>query len=349
MNFKRFIFSTFALLIVFGFSMAFAGTKTITAYTTLDEPTARAVFNQFEKETGIEVKSVRLSTGEAVARLDAEKENPQVSIWYGGVGIGHIRAKNKGLTIPYNSPAAADLPKKYRDKDYYWTGIYAGPLAFESNTKMLERYSLSQPKTWEDLIKPVYKDHIQMANPGSSGTAYNVLATVVQIFGEEKAFDYMRELDKNIKMYTRSGSAPGRHAAVGEVTIAIGYAHDAVKLINNGFPISLSFPEEGTGYEVAAVSLVKGGPQEELQAAKKLYDWALGTSAAKVYASVSFAVPFVEVPLAKGAIPISKVNTIKQDDEWSASNKSRLIEKWNAVIGNAENKTVAKKKKKKKK
>ena len=345
MNFRKISLICVATVLSFGYASVFAGTKKVTAYTTLDEPTARAVFQQFEKDTDIEVRFVRLSTGEAVARLEAEKRNPQVSIWFGGVGIGHIRAKNKGLTIPYQSPAAANLPSKFKDKNFYWTGIYAGPLTFESNVNNLKKYNLPQPKSWQDLTNPIYKGHIQMANPGSSGTAYNVLATVVQVFGEEKAFEFMQKLDKNITMYTRSGSAPGKHAAIGEVSIAIGYAHDGVKLISNGFPLSLSFPEEGTGFEVAAVSLVKGGPKEELGNAKKLYDWALGASAAKIYAEKSYAVPFVSVPLAKGSVPIAQVNTIDQDDEWAAENKTRLIEKWNSVISEGESKTVAKKKK----
>ena len=180
-----------------------------------------------------------------------------------------------------------------------------------------------------------------MANPGSSGTAYNVLATMVTLYGEEKAFEYMKRLDRNITQYTRSGSAPGKSAAIGEITVAIGYAHDGVKLVNEGYPLEITFPSEGTGYEVASISLIKNGPAEELEAAKKLYDWALGETAAKIY-TTAFSVPFVDVPLPKGALPISKVNTINQDDEWAAANKTRLVEKWNEVIG-GEARTEAKK------
>jgi len=308
--------------------------QSITAYTTLDEELARKVFNAFTEETGIQVDWVRLSTGEAVARLEAERENPQASIWYGGVGLGHIEAKNKGLTMPYDSPAAS-MPEQFRDPDRYWSGIYAGPLCFESNTMSLEKYGLVAPQSWEDLTDPAYEGHIQMANPGSSGTAYNVLATMVQILGEDAAFEYMKRLDRNITQYTRSGSAPGKNASIGEVTIAIGYAHDGVKLVDQGYPLEITFPEEGTGYEVASVSLIQDGPEEELAAAKQLYDWALGETAARIY-TTAFSVPFVDVPLPKGAKPISEVNTIVQDDEWAAANKTRLVEKWNQIIGGEE-------------
>ncbi len=313
----------------------------VTAYTTLDEELAREVFKAFTAETGIQVDWVRLSTGEAVARIEAEKENPQASIWFGGVGIGHIEAKQKGLTMPYNSPAAK-MPPQFRDKDYYWTGIYAGALCFESNTQKLEQYGLKAPTSWEEITSPVYEGHVQMANPGSSGTAYNVLATLVQLFGEDEAFEYLKGLDNNITQYTRSGSAPGKNASIGETTIAIGYSHDGVKLVDAGYPLEITFPSEGTGYEVASISLIKNGPEEELDAAKKLFDWGLGETAAKLYAT-KFVVPFVDVPLAKGAKPISQLKVIDQDDAWAAANKKRLVEKWNMIIEGGEVKTEPKK------
>ncbi len=303
----------------------------ITAYTTLDEQLAREVFNAFTAETGIQVDWVRLSTGEAVARIEAERANPQASIWFGGVGLGHIDAKNRGLTMPYDSPAA-QMPEVFRDPDRYWAGIYAGMLGFASNNNVMQRIGAQPPRSWEDLAHQRFRNQVQMAHPGSSGTAFNVVATMVQILGEDAGFEYMRRLDANMTQYTRSGSAPGRNAALGEVGVAIGYSHDIVRLISEGFPLTLTFPSEGTGFEVAAISLIANGPADQLEAAKRLYDWGLGETAAKLYAS-QFVVPFVDVPLADGAVPISQVNVIDQDDEWAAANRTRLVDKWNDIIG----------------
>ena len=308
---------------------SFAAKDRILAYTTLDEPLARAVFEAYEKDTGVKVEWVRLSTGEAVARMEAERKNPQVDIWFGGVGLGHIEAKDKGLTTPYVSPNAKNIPAKFKDKDGYWTGIYAGALCFVSNINRLKELGVEAPKSWADALKPEFKGHIQMANPASSGTAYNVIATVVQLWGEEKGFEYMRDLHKNISQYTKSGSAPGKNAAIGEIPVGIGYAHDQVKLVSQGYPLVITFPSEGTGFEVASISLVKGGPNPEL--AKRLIDWALTERAARLYAA-ECVVPFVDVPLKKGAIPISQVNTINQDDVWAAANSERLIERWQNEI-----------------
>jgi len=319
----------FVFAIVFMLALQAGAQDYITAYTSLDEQLAREVFERYEEKTGVRVEWVRLSTGEAVSRMMAEAGNPQVSIWVGGVGLGHIQAKQEGLTIPFEAENAQYVGEKFKNKDNYWTGIYAGPLCFVSNTNRLEELGLEAPTSWADLIKPEYENKVQVANPGTSGTSYNVLATMIQLMGEEEGFEYMKKLDRSIVQYTRSGSAPGRNAAIGEVPIGIGYAHDQVKLKSEGYPLKITFPEEGTGYEIASISLVKGGKNTEL--AKELYNWLLSKEAAEIYAS-AYVVPFRDVELMEGAVPISEVNTIDQDDIWAGQNKERLVEKWNEEV-----------------
>jgi iron(III) transport system substrate-binding protein len=329
---KRFIIYSIILIFfaVYAFwgAQAFAQQK-VSVYTTLDEPLARAVMKAFEQEVGIKVEWIRLSTGEAVARMEAEKGNPQASVWYGGVDNGHIDAKEKGLTIAYESPNAKAIFDKYKDKDRYWTGLYAGPLCYASNINLLKKYNLKAPTSWADLLNPEFKGKIQMANPGSSGTAYNVITTLIFLWGEEKAFDYMKKINQNISQYTRSGSAPGKNAALGEAVVGIGYAHDQVKLKAEGYPLEITFPSEGTGYEIASISLMNKAPQ--MESGKKLYDWALSKNAASIYASM-FVVPFIDVPLQPGAIPISSIKTVNQDNVWGGMNKKRLIDKWNNEV-----------------
>lgn len=326
MNKTRVLFGLL-LVLVMVCAVSVTAAEKITAYVSCDEVIGRELLTQFTKSTGIQVDWIRLSTGEAQARIAAERNNPQASIWVGGVGLDHIAAKKEGLTLQYKSKVAAKIPKEYKDKDGYWTGMYAGPLCFVYNTEKMAEKKLPVPKSWADLLKPVYKGQIQMANPQTSGTAYNVITTMVTIFkgDEAKAFNYLKKLNENVSQYTRSGSAPGKNAALGETPIALGYAHDQVKLISQGYPLKLSFPKEGTGFEVASISMIKNGPQTET--AKKLYDWLLGKEAAKIMANNYLSV-FAKVQLKKGAIPLNKVKVIDQDDEWGGKNKERLVEKW---------------------
>lgn len=310
-------------------SLVVSAQETVTVYTTLFEPTARLLFDAFEQDTGIKVEWVRLSGGEAVARMDAERRNPQASMWFGGVGLNHMEAKNMGLTEPYISPNAENIPAQFRDPDHYWTGIYVGALSFISNKNRLAELGIDPPTSWQDLLRPELKGEIQIANPGTSGTAYNFIATLVQLWGEDAAFAYLKEFHKNVQQYTRSGNAPNPATGLGEVAVGIGYAHDQVTVVQEGYPVNITFPQEGTGYEVASISLIKGGKQ--MENAKKLYDWALTERAAILLASTNV-VPFIDVPLMEGAVPISAINVIDQDDLWAAAEKERLVEKWNNEV-----------------
>lgn len=319
----------FVLVMVLLASFVAGAQEKVTVYTTLFEPTARLMFEAFEADTGIKVEWVRLSGGEAVARMDAERKNPQASMWYGGVGLDHMTAKNMGLTEAYVSPNAENIPAQFRDPDHFWSGIYVGALSFISNQNRLAELGVEAPTSWYDLLKPEFKGEIQIANPGTSGTSYNFIATLVQLWGEDEAFEYLKKFHQNVQQYTRSGNAPNPATGLGEVAVGIGYAHDQVTVVQEGYPVNITFAKEGTGYEVASISLVKGG--KEMEAAKKLYDWALTERAAILLASTNV-VPFIDVPLVKGAVPISTINVIDQDDIWAASQKERLVEKWNNEV-----------------
>ncbi len=310
--------------------------QTVSAYTTLEEPLAKALFDRFEAERGIKVNFVRLSGGEVVARLEAEKANPQASIWVGAVGLDHITAKGKGLTTPYKSRAASETPAEYKDADGYWVGMYVGPLTFVTNTKRAAELGIKAPTSWADLIKPEYKGLIRAPNPNTSGTAYNLIITLRYLYNgdENKVFEYLKKLDANIDQYTSSGSAPGKSVAIGEIPIAVGYAHDQVKLKAGGAPVAINAPTEGTGYELASMSLVAGG--KEAVNAKKLYDWILSSPTAQA----EF-VKYYVVLVAKGALKhpealsITEIKTVKQDFQWDGNpeNRSRLLKRWDADIG----------------
>ncbi|MDR2103249.1 MAG: ABC transporter substrate-binding protein [Treponema sp.] len=310
--------------------------NTVSAYTTLEEPLAKALFEQFRQETGITVNFVRLSGGEAVARMEAEAANPQASIWVGGVGLDHITAKSKNLTIPYRSRAASNTPAQFVDPQYYWIGLYVGPLTFVTNLDRARALGLTPPKSWADLLKPEYKGQIRMANPSISGTAYNVLTTIRTLNNgnENVAFDYLKKLDANVDQYARSGSAPGKSVATGEIPIAIGYAHDQVKLKAEGANVEITAPAEGTGYELASMSLIRGG-KDQINA-RRLYDWILSSkNAQKLFTEwylVLVASGAEKHPL---ALSLDQIKTVNQDMVWDgdAVNKNRLLDRWNQDIG----------------
>ncbi len=307
--------------------------NSVGAYTTLEEPLAKRLFDEFEAETGIKVDWVRLSGGEAEARMEAEKNNPQASIWVGGVGLNHISAKIKGLTTPYKSRMAANTPDAYKDDENYWIGLYLGPLGFITNMDRAEELGIEPPEGWLDIIDSRYEGLIRVANPNTSGTAYNLVTTINYLFGmdEDVAFQYLKHLDDSVDQYTRSGSAGGKSVAIGEIPIAIGYGHDLVKLKAEGANVEIRIPEEGTGYEIASMSLIKNGP--EPVNAKRLYDWVLGEKAQSIIAEW-YVIPVSTIaPKNPDSFSLSEIKTVDQNYVWDAENKQRLLDRWTEEIG----------------
>ncbi len=315
-----------------------ASAEKLTLYCSAQEDWCQLMARSFEAESGIKVNMTRKSSGETFAQIKAEAANPKGDVWWGGTGDPHLQAAEEKLTEPYISPM--------RDQLQPWAlaqaasahdrtiGIYSGALGYGYNTDLLAANDLPVPACWKDLIKPAYKGHVQMANPNSSGTAYTTLATIIQLFGEDKGFDYMRALNTNINQYTKSGSAPIKAAARGETTIGIVFQHDAVKQAIKGFPIKVVSPCEGTGYEIGSMSIIAGA--RHMDAAKKFYDWALTPEAQGLALQVNaFQVPSnVNSPTSPDAPDLKTIKLIDYDFKkyGSSAERKRLLKKWDDEV-----------------
>jgi iron(III) transport system substrate-binding protein len=233
--------------------------------------------NEFEKQTGIKVSMTRKSSGETYAQVWAERRNPKGDVWWAGTGDAHIQAADAKLTEPYRSPALEELFDWAQDPtgtgEHRTTGVYMGVLGFGYNTEWLTSKKLPAPATWSDLVDPIYRGEIQMANPSSSGTAYTLLATILALYGEEKGWAYLAKLHANVNQYTKSGAAPISSAARGETGIGIVFLHDAMTQKAAGFPIEVVVPSEGTGYEIGCVSIIHGARHPKN--AERFVDFAL--------------------------------------------------------------------------
>ena len=241
----------------------------------------------FAKTTGIKVNMSLKGSGEALAQLVAERANPKTDVWFGGTGDPHLQAAEQGLSLEYKSPSLPQLhawaQQQASQSAYKTVGIYSGPLGFGYNTELIAKKKLKVPQTWADLLNPALKGEIQVANPASSGTAYTMVATLVQLMGEDKAFDYMKQLHKNISQYTRSGTGPIKAVARGETTVSISFVHDGPGEKMQGFPIETITPSDGTGAEIGSMSIIKGA--RNLDNAKKFYEWALTGAAQEMGAA----------------------------------------------------------------
>jgi len=320
-----------------GSSQQSAGELTI--YTALPDTEVPVYLNAFEAETGIKVNFIRLSAGEILTKLQVERNNPQASIWHGGPIDTFIAAAGEGLLEPYTSAEIANVPEEYVDPTGHWSPFYVGALGFAVNRDWFEEKGLQYPETWDDLLKPEFKDEISMAHPGSSGTAYTVLSTILQLKGEADGWEYFRAFNQNIRQYTKSGSAPAQNVALGEAAIGIVFAHDGLKPSAQGYPVEVTFPSDGTGYEVGGMALIKNGPAAEVENAKRFIDWTMSKSGQELFEdSESFRLPVnknAEPPA--GAISIGELRVIEYDFDWAGANRNRLLEEFTAQISDDSN------------
>jgi iron(III) transport system substrate-binding protein len=325
--------------LLFAVPLAAAAQGELVVYCTVQEEWCRPMVAAFEKKTGVKVLMTRKSAGEFYAQIKAEAANPRGDIWWGGTGDPHLQAAEEGLTEPYKSPLLSQLNdwavRQAEQSQYRTVGIYMGALGYSYNTGELKKRNLPEPKCWSDLLNPAFKDEIQVANPNSSGTSYTMLATLVQIMGEDKAFDYLKKLHRNVNQYTKSGAAPARAVATGETLIGITFQHDAVVQAVNGAPIKIVSPCEGTGYEIGSMSIIKGA--KNMENAKKWYDWALTPEAQEIgaKAKVSYQAPSNKnAPMPEHAPKFSEIKLINYDTAkyGSSAERTRLLSKWDKEV-----------------
>jgi iron(III) transport system substrate-binding protein len=317
-----------------------AAQQELTVYCGVNEEWCRPTMTAFEKRTGIKVNMTRKSSGEIYAQIKAESSNPKGDIWWGGSGDPHVQAADDGLTIEYTSPRMGELQdwaiRQWEQTKGRAIGIYSGALGFAYNTKQLSQKGIADLKCWSDLLNPKLKDEVQVADPNSSGTSYTMLATMVQLMGEDKAFDYLKALHKNINQYTKSGAAPAKATSLGETTVGIAFLHDHVTMIVDGAPMKAVAPCEGTGYEIGSMSIIKGA--KNLDNAKKFYDFALEADIQAMGGRTKqYQVPANKsTPLPPQAPKFSEIKLINYDfaKYGTSAERRRLLAKWDAEVKN---------------
>jgi iron(III) transport system substrate-binding protein len=308
--------------------LGLAAAQTLTVYSSVDEENAQKILAAFTAETGISVNMVFLSSGPALSRIEAEQNNPQADVWFGAPSENHVLAKDRGLTQAYVSANADALVPEFKDADGFWHAIYTNPLALGVRTDVLTERGLEVPRSWEDLTDPAYRGLIQMPSVQSSGTAYAVLLTMIELYGEDGAFDYMSRLDPNVQTYTQSGTAPSGALGIGETVIGLQFSPGFLRLVDEGFPVEVVFPSEGVGYEVAAMSILAGA--RNVEAAQALVDWMTSEAGqSQLSAEKTYFLPIRgDVSAGEGIPSLDEITLISYSGAFAAENRERLVDRW---------------------
>jgi iron(III) transport system substrate-binding protein len=248
----------------------------LVVYGSCEEDYLSAACQKFEQLYGIKTTFQRLSTGEVQAKIEEENGNPSADVWFGGTTDPYNVVAAEGLLEPYAAINASHITKDvYKHADNMWHGIYTGILGFMVNKDELDRMGLEAPQDWPDLLKPEYEGLIWLSNYNTAGTAKLVINTMIQKYGHDEGIQYLVDLDKNIEVYTKSGSGPSKNVGTGECIIGIGFLHDGItQILDNGYGnIELIIPSSGTSCEIGATAIFKGAKHPN--AAKLWIEYAL--------------------------------------------------------------------------
>lgn len=299
-----------------------------------DPDKLQVLFNMFKERYGTEVTCLDMSSGEALQRIRAEEGNPQGDVLFGTTNLSHVNLAADGLLEQYQGVGWQALPEgPLKDPEGYWSGFYYGVIGFACSPERLEEIGADCPDSWDDLLDPVYEGEIVIASPAASGTSYTVLSGLAELKGEEEAFEWYQEFDNNVAQYTESGSAPGTMAAAGEFAIGISFAHDIQVQQDKGLPVEISFPSEGTPYEIGGISIIKGA--EHMEAAQAWVDFVFSDTFQRYHNDVAHRIPVLpHVELAEGTVTLEDVTLVEGYDptEWAAE-RDRLVQSWQDEIG----------------
>lgn len=320
-------------MLVLALCLAFAAPAVsgeILVYTALEDDEIPGYLELFKKaHPDIDVKIVRDSTGIITAKFLAEKDNPQADVVWGTAATTLMLADQAGILEPYAPKGLERVRPVMRDKNDppHWVGIKAWMTGFCVNTMEVDMLKLPMPESFADLIKPEYKGHLTMPNPASSGTGFLTVSAILQLMGEEKGWEYLDKLHENMARYTHSGSKPCKMAGAGELPIGISFGYRGIMQKQKGEPVETVFPKEGSGWDVEANALVKKASIKD--EAKVFLDWAISPEVMAAYAKV-YPVTAYEtgVAIPEGYPKDPEAQLIKNDFDWAAKNRTRILEEW---------------------
>ena len=312
----------------------------LVVYGSCEEEYLAAACENFQEKYGIEVQYQRLSTGEVQSKIEEEAGNPSGDVWFGGTTDPYNIAASEGLLEAYEAENASHLiGDVYRDADGYWYGIYKGILGFMVNRDELDRMGIEEPKDWKDLLDPKYKGLIWLSNYNTAGTAKLVVNTMIQKYGHDEGIQYLVDLDKNVQVYTKSGSGPSKNVGTGECVIGIGFLHDGITQIeDNGYGnIDLIIPSTGTSFEVGATAIFKGCKHPN--AAKLWIEYALSPDCVELAAqngSYQFLVlDNAQQPKVAADFGLDPDNVMDYDFEDAKENTTKHVEEVMNALGSA--------------
>lgn len=242
------------------------------------------LFDAFAEEVNAKVEFLSMSSGEVIARIEAEGGKPMADLWFGGGLDAFMAAKDSGLLEQYVPEEVDKIDSRFVDSDNYWIAKGLTVVGFLVNEEYLQDKGLETPTTWKELADPKYKGEIIMSNPAISGTNYGAVKGILDMMGEEEGWAYLEKLNENIPFYGKRGKDPEEKTVAGEFAIGIVPADKASFDVAEKNNLRVIYPEDGIPWVPEGVAIFKGG--EGVDIAKAFIDFMLRDENQKLLAEL---------------------------------------------------------------
>ncbi|WP_152655794.1 extracellular solute-binding protein [Oceanobacillus sp. CFH 90083] len=300
-------------------------------YTGMDTAYMIRIAEQFERDTGIRISFQRKSNHEILQSLEDREE--AFDIWYGGSSILMEDAKQQELLLPYISEKREEIDEKYKDEEGYWTGISVGVLAIVINRQWHLEQGVSNPGRWSDLQRVEYKNWLTLPSPESTEAGYLTIALFNELYGELRTRSVLQNINQNVTEYTLAEDSTGRFIGYKESAATIMFAHDAMRLKNEGFnELNIIYPTEPTTYEVGAIAMTATVQNEE--AAQQFIDWSLTKEAQEIGQRIGSYHMLTNVNAVNPvqSVSLDELLIMPVDEKKAVENRSDIISNFKEVI-----------------
>lgn len=269
---KKFIALLLAVLcIVSMFAGCGKETERIIIYTSANDDRIAHMTNTLkEKFPNYEFIVEYQSTSKVTAKLTAEGTATECDIIHDLAYLSLAQLAEKDLLADLSSYDTSVYTEDCVVSPNYLVECRTGG-AIIVNTEVLAEKGLEKPTCYEDLLKPEYKGLVSMPDPKSSGTGYMFVKSLVNAWGEEKAFEYFEALSENVLQFTSSGNGPVNALVQKEVAIGLGMTANAAVKTGEGAALEILFFEEGSPYTMYGQSMIKG--KETRACVKEVFDF----------------------------------------------------------------------------
>ncbi|WP_303026807.1 extracellular solute-binding protein [uncultured Faecalibaculum sp.] len=294
-----------------------------------------------EKYPDIQVDLQSMGTGDCVARIEAESENPQADVMWGGMNYG-VYKQNPDLWEEYVSKNDENVDENYRnDTGYFSNYVLSGSGAFIKNDKLLKELGV-EVNSYEDLLQPELKGKIAMGDPTSSSSAWAELTNMLLVKGgydSDEAWDYVQKFIDNLDGKIISSSSQVYKGVIdGEYAVGVSYEDPVVQAMidnkdNPNVEISMCYPEEGAVWLPAAAAMVKDAPNKEN--AQLFLDFLQSKDCQEIISKLTVRPADTSLKQDNEAMkPFDDINVAYEDIEYVADHKDEWQNRWTEMMTN---------------